>query len=364
MKLLTHLAVVALLAQDVLTQNINVGRLLRFSCSQLVIERTDPLVNPGVMPSPHTHQIVGGNSFNVTMDPNRMDPSTESTCTSCTYTEDFSNYWTASLYFKSPENGSYKLVPQQPNFRGIDNEMQPKGGGLTIYYMTPFGTSVSNQKVTAFKPGFRMLAGSPSIRNSSIAFPGICHRCNGNGEGFRPCDEKDTLSFPYKPCPKGIRASVIFPSCWDGKNLDSPDHSSHMAYSPGSPTLAGANCPASHPVRVPQLMYEINWDTRSFNLPEYFDEKTQTQPFVYSFGDATGYGQHGDYIFGWKDDALQRGMDAVLGENCVNDLCPILKSQGATEAAKCVKGTQVPDEVVGRGGEWLKEMPGNVPITH
>ena len=34
--------------------------LLRFSCSQLVVERLDPLVNPGVVGSPHLHQVIGG----------------------------------------------------------------------------------------------------------------------------------------------------------------------------------------------------------------------------------------------------------------------------------------------------------------
>lgn len=34
--------------------------LVRFQCSQLVIERLDPLVNPGMVPSAHVHQIVGG----------------------------------------------------------------------------------------------------------------------------------------------------------------------------------------------------------------------------------------------------------------------------------------------------------------
>ena len=33
---------------------------LRFSCSQLVVDRLDPLVNPGQLPSPHLHQVVGG----------------------------------------------------------------------------------------------------------------------------------------------------------------------------------------------------------------------------------------------------------------------------------------------------------------
>jgi hypothetical protein len=41
--------------------------MLRFGCSQLVIERIDPIVNPGQDPSSHTHQVVGGNSFNITV---------------------------------------------------------------------------------------------------------------------------------------------------------------------------------------------------------------------------------------------------------------------------------------------------------
>lgn len=40
----------------------------------------------------------------------------------------------------------------------------------------------------------------------------------------------ETLAFPKKPCPAGIMVNVRFPTCWDGKNLDSPDHMSHVAY--------------------------------------------------------------------------------------------------------------------------------------
>ena len=30
---------------------------LRFGCSQITIERLDPLVNPGQFPTPHMHQV-------------------------------------------------------------------------------------------------------------------------------------------------------------------------------------------------------------------------------------------------------------------------------------------------------------------
>jgi len=56
-------ATAALLAHQVSAQPGMPG-MLRFGCSQLVIERADPIVNPGMNPSAHTHQIVGGNSFN------------------------------------------------------------------------------------------------------------------------------------------------------------------------------------------------------------------------------------------------------------------------------------------------------------
>lgn len=83
--------------------------MLRFGCAQIVIDRIDPLVNPGQIPSPHIHQIVGGNAFNVTMPTD--DVAKHATCTTCSFADDFSNYWTANLYFRA-RNGSYKRVPQ------------------------------------------------------------------------------------------------------------------------------------------------------------------------------------------------------------------------------------------------------------
>jgi hypothetical protein len=115
--------------------------MMRFSCSRLVIERVDPLVSPGMVGSPHNHQIVGGNSFNATMAPVAYDPAKESTCTSCTFAEDFSNYWTANLYFRA-RNGTFKRVPQMVNLGLEGNE------GITVYYIPPYDGKTN---VTGFK---------------------------------------------------------------------------------------------------------------------------------------------------------------------------------------------------------------------
>lgn len=42
-----------------------------------------------------------------------------------------------------------------------------------------------------------------------------------------------TTRNPYLPpvnCPNGLRGEIRFPSCWNGVDLDSKDHISHMAY--------------------------------------------------------------------------------------------------------------------------------------
>lgn len=62
-----YLAVAALFADGSHGQSLGSASFLRFGCSQLVVERVDPLVAPGLNPSSHVHQIVGGNSFNVTV---------------------------------------------------------------------------------------------------------------------------------------------------------------------------------------------------------------------------------------------------------------------------------------------------------
>lgn len=152
-----RLIVAALFARSVAAQSgcCAQAAMMRFQCNRLVVERIDPLVNPDQVGSSHTHQIVGGNSFNATMTPVEYDPSTKSTCTSCTFSEDFSNYWTANLYFRA-RNGSYKRVPQMVNL-GLPNGRE----GVTVYYIPPYD---GKTKVTAFKPVSNACTPTPATR--------------------------------------------------------------------------------------------------------------------------------------------------------------------------------------------------------
>lgn len=58
----------------------------------------------------------------------------------------------------------------------------------------------------------------------------------------------------------------------------------------------------------------------------------------------TGYGAHGDYLFGWKGDSLQRAMD-TLGKNCWSEYCPELKLQSWEAANACTKSQQAKEDI-------------------
>ncbi|RYP50908.1 hypothetical protein DL768_003668 [Monosporascus sp. mg162] len=320
----------------------SVSALLRFSCSQLVIERLDPLVNPGVIGSPHLHQIIGGNAFNASMYPEDIDLPSAATCTTCTFGQDFSNYWTAVLFFRA-RNGTYHQIAQKGNVY-----FEESNGGMTVYYTA----SYNNTTVTAFNPGFRMIVGDPTLRTreEALRYRQLTYTCLQN-----PLTRtNETLDMPKEPCPAGIMANLRFPTCWDGVNLDTPDHASHVSYPESGTFEGGGPCPSTHPVRIPQLFYEVIWDTTPFNDKSEWPEDG-SQPFVWSYGDVTGYGNHGDYMFGWKGDALQIAMDT----NCNGDRCPELDYQEIRKGNQCTKKPTVEENLSG----WLEELPGGVQIT-
>ena len=96
--------------------------------------------------------------------------------------------------------------------------------------------------VRAFPPGLLMIAGS-----SHATTPQDLHvtfwNC-GARTAIRPSADVPT-------CRAGsgsaLRLHVNFPNCWDGAQLDSADHQSHMAYS------TRGVCPADHPVALPAI---------------------------------------------------------------------------------------------------------------
>jgi hypothetical protein len=91
-------------------------------------------------------------------------------------------------------------------------------------------------------------------------------------------------------------------------------------------------------------MYEVVWDTRPFNDLEW--PADGSNPFVWSFGDATGYANHADYVFGWKDDSLQKVLDypCHFATNCSESGA---KMQSIEAMNKCTQERRVDEDIDG-----------------
>lgn len=104
--------------------------------------------------------------------------------------------------------------------------------------------------------------------------------------------------------------------------------------------------------------------TFPFSLPPSLpqrrnDESPTSNPSTHTC--RTGYGQHGDYLFGWEDDSLQRAMDTCTDQGGQPESCRALTVQSDSAINAC-KLRPVVDEVV--EGTALRELPGCNPIQN
>jgi hypothetical protein len=182
------------------------------SCTFSHMNMDDPIVYPRRPGESHDHSFVGNTTTNAfsTLRTLRAGSST------CKRDGETAAYWMPTL---------------------LSNGQMIAPAGATIYYRRK-----TLAPLRAFPGGFKMIAGNraaSSPQGMQITF----WNCGAAGS-VAPSTEVPT-------CPdtrgQSLRLHVNFPSCWDGRHLDSADHRSHVAY-----PLRGA-CPASHPIAVPAI---------------------------------------------------------------------------------------------------------------
>ena len=95
-----------------------------------------------------------------------------------------------------------------------------------------------------------------------------------------------------------LRMSITFQDCWNGSDVRSPipqQPSLHVAYS------AAGECPASHPVHIPQLQFAIDFP------PVPAD---RLDGLALSSGDILS--GHADFWNAWHQDKLENEVDVCI----------------------------------------------------
>lgn len=135
-------------------------------------------------------------------------------------------------------------------------------------------------------------------------------------------------------CVDGLRLELAFPSCWDGRNLDSPSHRTHVVF---PDLVTEGECPAGYPYRIPALYYESIWDT--------FAWSGKSGNFVLANGDTTGNGYHGDFLAAWPNDVLQSAFANCTSMSGKVEDCGVFDLQDPDMSSQC--HLDLPEALVG-----------------
>jgi hypothetical protein len=256
----------------------------------------DPLVYPNSTGKSHLHTFFGNSDINGFTDTGALGVSTaRSTCDGGVANR--SAYWVPSII--NTGNG-FPVIP----FSNLVYYKAPYAYGGQVGTTSHFPPTA----ITVPVPGLRMIAGSPANTvETNVHYRWSClHASGGN---------IDTYSMPGAECENGsvVVLLVYFPECWDGANLDSPNHQAHMAY--GGATTG---CPSTHPVPIPAISYNIHYKVSAANRPENWRLSSDT----YSLAIPGGRSAHGDWINGWNQTVLTGIVQNCLwtGRDCHADL--------------------------------------------
>jgi hypothetical protein len=268
------------------------GGAFRITCGFSHMNHDDPIVYPGQPGRSHLHTYFGNSGTDAHTTADRLAQTSNSTCSGGTLNR--TAYWAPAMI--DTRTGK----PIKP----IE---------MIVYYKTGRAQAAH---LVAPPVGLRMVAGDPLAKSAGAAGEGpqgaLEFECqDGRSHSASHLPAKCGNRTPWNPALGYLRMTILFPQCWDGVNLDSPDHRSHMRY----PSLGG--CPSSHPKAIPEI-------TLNIQLPVHEADETahwRLSSDNYATSLPGGLSIHADWWNGWSEsimkdivaNCLRRGLDCPMG---------------------------------------------------
>jgi hypothetical protein len=229
----------------------------------------DPIVYPGQFGVGHLHSFAGNAGVTPTSTSESLASSGNSTCQGGIINR--TAYWVPAVFNRR----TGKVIVQREMNAYYTNASWASTAGMVTM---PVGLKIiaGNKNATGTQPGVIewQCYGTPAF----VAQTGYIPQCNAGGE---------------------IVLVVVFPQCWNGRDLDSPDHQSHMAYL----EYPNGTCPSTHPVKVPRVEelfhfpIEAGEDTRDWALSSDMYNTGKTPDEAFGTG---GRSAHADWLFAGK----------------------------------------------------------------
>ena len=257
----------------------------RIPCPVSHMSNDDPIVFPNMPGKSHHHTFFGNTSTNANSNLADLNSQGNSTCLGGIMNK--SAYWIPSMIDTTTG------APIAPI-------------SALIYYKAGDIGFISTETITVPPKGLRMITGnSKAVPILPDPSPWLgtytCNTPNGTtpwSKAIPNCNVGDVLTY-----------KISFPQCWDGVNLDSPDHKSHMANQLLINTVTGEyHCPADHPVKIPTITINVNYANPVTDGMKAWRLSSDN----YDHAIAGGYSAHADWVNGW-DETLLGGII----KNCI-----------------------------------------------
>jgi hypothetical protein len=240
----------------------------RTECDLSHMLKDDPIVFPGQAGAAHLHAFFGNSLVNASSTQQSIRTSGNSTCRGGIANR--SSYWVPAL---------------------IDAQGKPIAPlKIDVYYKSGYN-GIAPQAIQPFPSGLRVIAGSAK---SSSAQEHAYWDCHGDYIGHPGSIPQCTTNAD------ALNMVIELPQCWDGVNLDSADHTSHMAY-PSS-----GKCPSTHPVPIPAISFNVLYPVRDVTGWRLASD-------MYDASMPGGFSAHGDWFEGWDPE-----VSKAFVKNCVN----------------------------------------------
>jgi hypothetical protein len=249
----------------------------RTRCDPSDFQFNDPLGNPGRVNASPLHLFFGNTAAGVRSSISGVVRTGSSTCLGGTLDR--------SVYY----------LPAVIDVRTGDVQVPTDG----VFYLRT-GFNMEPVTIQPMPPGLVMIAGNRNARGvQSRVVEWLCRDKFVTNTGMIPeCDVGDQ-----------VQLWVHFPQCWDGRNLDSRDHRSHMAYAIVRDGVERSTCPPTHPVALPQVSHVIQYNVR----PGASLASWRLSTDVYGSGIRGGLSAHAHWVNGWN----ARTMRTIVSE-CLN----------------------------------------------
>jgi hypothetical protein len=252
----------------------------RFLCRMSHLGHDDPIVHPGRPGATHLHMFFGNDAVDATSDYQSLREHGDSTCQGGPVNR--SGYWIPAV-----------LTPD-------GDVVRPEY--ISVYYKGP-GTAADGSlvDVVAFPAGLRMIAGQDV--HAPVEDPRFDWYCE--------IDQVKSERIPNCGLDELVGVSLVFPTCWNGTDLDAPDHRSHVVYEVWDPHTGIPSCPPSHPVVLPEFTLGV-WFEHDGNSADWYLSSDREDGHA-TF--ANGESFHGDWFGAWDPDIQQLWID-----RCINGL--------------------------------------------